>query len=181
MSAVAIIPACGGSVRIPRKNIKLFHGRPIIAYSIEAAKASGLFDRVVVSTEDEEIANVAQDFGADVLMRPVSMTTDDVGTQEVTAHALGLMAPCRYACCIYPCAPMLDASDLLYGFTCLRANPHLFAYVKGWYYWGTSGAFIENSALGEPLHISSLRAIDIDTMDDWTRAEKLYEALHAAA
>lgn len=182
MTAVAIIPARGGSVRIPRKNIKPFHGRPIIAYSIETAKASGLFERVVVSTEDEEIAEVAQNYGADAMIRPRSLCEEHVGTQEVTAHTLRLMAPVDYACCIYATAPMLDASDLHYGFRRLHRNySDSFAYVEGWYYWGTREAFIEDRPLEQALRLTSLRAIDINTMYDWECAEKVYGALNAAA
>ncbi|DAB32064.1 MAG TPA: pseudaminic acid cytidylyltransferase, partial [Sulfurospirillum sp. UBA11407] len=73
---VAIIPARGGSKRIPKKNIKEFCGKPMIAYSIEAAKKSELFDKIVVSTDDESIAQVAKSFGAEVLKRPKELADD---------------------------------------------------------------------------------------------------------
>lgn len=87
--AVAVIPARGGSKRIPRKNIKPFHGKPLIAYSIEAALKSGLFEQVIVSTDDEEIAQIAQEYGAKVpFLRPKELADDYCGTQEVVSHAL---------------------------------------------------------------------------------------------
>ncbi len=87
--AIAIIPARGASKRIPRKNIKEFCGKPIIAYSIETALQSGLFDQVIVSTDDEEIADVAREYGADVpFMRPDELSDDFVGTDDVFLHAL---------------------------------------------------------------------------------------------
>lgn len=86
---VAIIPARGGSKRIPRKNIKLFAGLPIIAYSIKAAQASGVFDRIIVTTDDEEIADVARSFGAEVpFMRPPELSDDHTATIPVIAHAI---------------------------------------------------------------------------------------------
>ena len=89
MSTVAIIPARGGSKRIPRKNIKEFCGKPMIAWSIEAARESGCFDRIVVSTDDAEIAEVARQFGAEIpFMRPSSLSDDYTGTIPVIRHAV---------------------------------------------------------------------------------------------
>lgn len=85
---IAVIPARGGSKRIPRKNIKSFHGKHMIAWSIEAARSSGLFDRIVVSTDDTEIAEVAKAWGAEVpFMRPEALSDDHAGTTPVIAHA----------------------------------------------------------------------------------------------
>ena len=86
MSAVAIIPARGGSRRILHKNIREFMGRPIIAYSIEAAQKSGLFEDIIVSTDSEEIAQVAANYDAHVSFRPPALCHNDIGTQEVMAH-----------------------------------------------------------------------------------------------
>ena len=86
--AVAIIPARGGSKRIPRKNIKEFYGKPLISYSIETALASNLFDRVVVSTEDSQIASISESYGAEVQMRPKELSDDYTGTFEVTEYVL---------------------------------------------------------------------------------------------
>ena len=117
---IAIIPARGGSKRIPRKNIKKFCGKPIIAYSIEAALKSSCFDKVIVSTDDEEIADVAKFYGAEVpFIRPSKISNDYATTLEVIAHAL-----CWYeeqgceieaACCIYATAPFISESALLEG------------------------------------------------------------------
>ena len=86
---IAVIPARGGSKRVPRKNIKLFAGKPMIAYAIEAAQSTGLFDHVVVSTDDIEIAEVAQQWGAEVpFMRPPQLADDHTGTVPVIAHAI---------------------------------------------------------------------------------------------
>ena len=103
---VAIIPARGGSKRIPKKNIKLFAGKPLIAYSIEAAKASELFDRVIVSTDSAEIANVAERVGAEVpFMRPSELSDDYTPTIQVLNHAINWLREdsvrVRYFCCIY--------------------------------------------------------------------------------
>ena len=88
-SCVAIIPARGGSKRIPKKNIKLFHGKPLIAYSIEVALKSKLFDKVIVSTDDEEIAKIARSYGADVpFLRPKELSDDFTGTGAVVNHAI---------------------------------------------------------------------------------------------
>jgi pseudaminic acid cytidylyltransferase len=125
MVTMAVIPARGGSKRIPRKNIKLFHGKPIIAYSIETAAQSGLFDRVVVSTDDEEIAEVAQKYGAEVpFIRPKKLSDDMTGTHRVVDHALSWFQSkgidVKYACCIYATAPLLQESYLRLGYEKLK-------------------------------------------------------------
>lgn len=114
---LAVIPARGGSARIPRKNIRLFAGRPIIAYSIEAALNAGLFDRVMVSTEDPEIAQVAQKWGAEIpFMRPPELADEHTGTHAVMRQALQWHLdhgqPVEHACCIYATAPFVLAQDL---------------------------------------------------------------------
>jgi len=117
---IAIIPARGGSKRIPRKNIKEFHGKPIIAYSIEAAKQSGCFDRIIVSTDDEEIVGVAKAYGADVpFLRPAKISDDHATTMDVIQHAIKYCTEqdCKpnLVCCIYPTAPFLLPEYLLQG------------------------------------------------------------------
>ena len=121
---VAIIPARGGSKRIPRKNIKLFHGKPMIAYSIEAALASGCFDRVIVSTDDQEIADVAMHHGAEVpFLRPAEISDDYATTMDVIQHALlwcqQQQLQVEYACCIYATAPFVKAASLRQGLALL--------------------------------------------------------------
>lgn len=114
---VAIFPARGGSKRIPRKNIRDFCGQPMLAWPIVAARQSGLFDHLVVSTDDPEIAEVAKAYGAEVpFMRPADLADDFTGTVPVIRHAIeqlqhqGLVMDA--VCCIYPTAPFLQAADL---------------------------------------------------------------------
>ena len=117
---LAVIPARGGSKRIPRKNIKLFAGKPMIAWSIEAAQRTGLFDRIVVSTDDEEIASIARKYGADVpFVRPAELSDDYTGTAPVIAHAIEWhlkrgLDPIEI-CCIYATAPFLRSEDIILG------------------------------------------------------------------
>lgn len=114
---IAVIPARGGSKRILRKNIKPFLGKPMIFYAIRAALESRLFDLVVVSTDDAEIQAIAKGLGADVpFKRPVELSDDYTPTVPVIAHAVefceGLGWKGEYACCIYPCVPLLTPLDL---------------------------------------------------------------------
>jgi len=117
---IAIIPARGGSKRIPRKNIKVFHGKPMIAYSIEAAKKSGCFDRIIVSTDDQEIADTALKYGAEVpFLRPSDIADDFATTMDVMEHAIQYLAKHKirpeFICCIYATAPFILADDLRKG------------------------------------------------------------------
>ena len=118
---VAIIPARGGSKRIPNKNIKHFAGKPIIAYSIEAAEVSGLFDKIFVSTDSEKIALTAKECGAEVpFIRPKELSDDFTPTAMVLLHTLkwleGQGTPAEFACCIYGTAPFVKAEYLKKGF-----------------------------------------------------------------
>jgi pseudaminic acid cytidylyltransferase len=124
---MAVIPARGGSKRIPRKNIKLFNGKPMIAWSIEAAKSSGLFDIIIVSTDDEEIAKVARDWGAEVpFIRPEELSGDHIGTTPVVAHATTWALSQGYGvvavCCIYATAPFIQISDIKSGLAMLNSG-----------------------------------------------------------
>ena len=115
---IAVIPARGGSKRIPRKNIKQFSGKPMIAWAISIALESNLFDEVVVSTDDNEIANVARSWGAKTpFVRPENLADDLTPTVPVVAHAVSACSNLgwgiEYACCIYPCVPFLQVSDLV--------------------------------------------------------------------
>ena len=205
MSAkVAIIPAHGGSVRIPRKNIREFFGLPIMAYSIMTARQSKIFDEICVSTEDPEIAEVAQRFGARVIHRPGTLAelngAPDCGTQEVTRNAIldlhGHGISCDYACCIYPTAPLMTVDDLRGGFVALTGTPPFdFVFPVGNYYsrpqvrdagqwyWGTARAFLERRPLtiaGDNCTTWALpvqRVCDINTEQDWLAAERAYERL----
>ena len=183
--AGAIIPARGGSMRIRGKNIRRFHGRPIIEYSIETAWASKQFGRVVVSTDDALIATWAHWYGAEVHKR----AADDgaMGTQEVTANVLRDMAWQRveYACCIYATAPLMLPEDLIEGRKHLDIWPFVYSVGPdgndaGQWYWGHTRAFLDGVPLdrGFQYALPVNRVCDINTEDDWQRAEKLYEELH---
>jgi len=118
---LAIIPARGGSKRIPYKNIKEFCGRPMVAWSIEAAKETKLFDKIVVSTDDLKIANISKRYGAEVpFMRPECLSDDYTGTTQVVEHAVRWHMDnnilIEYVCCIYATAPMLQPKDIVAGF-----------------------------------------------------------------
>ncbi len=125
--SIAIIPARGGSKRIPRKNIKLFHGKPIIAYSIEAAIRSGLFDEVVVSTEDEEIKDIALKYGAIVPFYRSKKNSDDFATtfdvlEEVYLYYIEKGEIINTICCIYPCAAFTTAEKLTLSYKLFNEN-----------------------------------------------------------
>ncbi len=190
MSAVCIIPARGGSVRIPGKNIRSFHGKPIIAYSIQAARMSRLFERVVVSTDDPEISAVAQDYEADTIMRPAHLGENGVGTQLVMRHAAGYFPEMEFACCLYATAPLLSQADLLRGWQVIHQPGYLYAMSVGaeplrdigCFYWGHRLAFADNVPLIDShtalIRIPEERCCDINVEEDWIRAERMYAELH---
>lgn len=113
---IAIIPARGGSKRLPRKNILPLGGRPILSWSVDAALQSGLFKRVCVSTDDSEISEVASRAGAEVLQRPEPLGSDSATVAEVCSYHLQALADCGetydYLFCLYPTAPLRNAQDL---------------------------------------------------------------------
>lgn len=124
---IAIIPARGGSKRIPRKNIKEFCGKPMLAWSIEKAGAAGLFDHIIVSTDDPEIVKVAEKWGAEVpFVRPEFLSDDHTGTTEVIAHAtkwaLEQGWPVNAVCCIYATAACMQVEDLIRGLDVLDSG-----------------------------------------------------------
>ena len=130
---IAIIPARGGSQRIPRKNIKEFCGKPMIAWSIEAANSSKLFSHTIVSTDDAEISAVARQWGAEVpFVRPKELSDDHTGTTEVVAHATRWALTQGWnvsaVCCLYATAPFLDASDLVRGIAALESGEWRYAF-----------------------------------------------------
>lgn len=194
MSDIAIIPARGGSTRIPGKNIKLFHGHPIIAHSIHAANLSNLFSKVYVSTDDDEIARVAMEWGASVLRRPAELCDSLTGTQAVMKHHLTHDTECilgvTHACCIYATAPMLNVADLHNARQALNGG---FAYAfgvnpeplfdAGQFYYGWAKAFQFGAPLislySRMVPVEADRVCDINTPEDWARAEVMYSKLKA--
>ena len=223
---IAIIPARGGSKRIPKKNIKNFLGKPIIAYSIEVALESNLFDKIIVSTDDNKISEVAQEHGAEVpFIRPKDISDDFTGTNDVVKHALHWLLKegikVEYICCIYATAPFLMSKYLKEGFEKLRNSRKLFAFsvtsfafpvqrairVKnkqismfypkysttrsqdleegyhdaGQFYWGKSSAFLSDKAIFSensiPIILPRYLVQDIDTLEDWQRAELMYKVV----
>ena len=192
MSRIAVIPARGGSTRIPRKNLKVFHGKPIIAYSIETAKASGLFDHIIVSTDDREIAEIAVRYGAtDINERRSEHARNEVGTQEVARQVLldyqGFYNP-QYVCVIYATAPLMLAEDLKLGLNLLVSTGMDYVYTVGrqpdgtlidagqWYF-GKTKSFIDGVPLfenGYGFVIPPERVCDINVEADWQRAERMW-------
>jgi len=177
---IAIIPARGGSKRIPGKNIKLFHGKPIIAYSIEAAKASGLFDLILVSTDSDEIAEVAAHYGASVHRRPAELADDHTGTQAVMREALlaihkpaGPHFAYDLACCIYATAPMMTPADLEAGLMALNDT----AWSPTYAFSVTTFDFPVQRAL-QRFPGGGVRPIDIERME--MRSQDLEELWHDA-
>ena len=224
---VAIIPARGGSQRIPGKNIKPFLGKPVIAYSIEAALQSGLFDKVIVSTDSSEIADVAKQYGAAVpFMRPASLADNHTATAPVILHALQWLQDQgdnpEYACCIYATAPFVQARYLQQGFqtlcdtgcsTCYPVSTFPFPIFRaskindagclemfwpehemtrsqdlpeayhdaGQFYWVNVDAFMHTPRLyaedSRPVILPRHMVQDIDTPEDWMRAEYMYKVI----
>ena len=124
---IAIIPARGGSKRIPKKNIKNFLGKPIISYSVELAIKSNLFDKVIVSTDCDEIAEIAKSYGAEVPFKRPQAISDDFSTlNEVLKHAIDLIENdgffYEYVCCIYATAPFIEIDDVRRGFELINTK-----------------------------------------------------------
>ncbi|MEZ9565344.1 pseudaminic acid cytidylyltransferase [Vibrio artabrorum] len=173
---VAIIPARGGSKRIPRKNIKHFHGKPMIAYSIEAALASDCFDKVIVSTDDAEIAEVAKKHGAEVpFLRPSNISDDYATTMDVMHHAITWCANNGWdigdVCCLYATAPFVLPEDLQKGYELLRGTNVQFTFSA------TSFPFPIQRAikLDEQGHVSMF-----SPENEQVRSQDLEEAYHDA-
>ncbi|MDB6443497.1 Cytidylyltransferase [Pseudomonas sp. NFACC32-1] len=226
---LAVIPARGGSKRIPRKNIKMFCGKPMIAWSIKAALDSGCFDKVIVSTDDEEIAGIARTYGADTpFMRPAELSDDYTGTIPVMQHAIKQLqaegADAHQVCCLYATAPFVTAEDLRKGLAILEQTRSQYAFSvtsyafpiqravrltesgrvemfnaeyfntrsqdleesyhdAGQFYWGLANAWLTGKMIFTPESTAVLlpryRVQDIDTPEDWIRAEWMYKALEA--
>ncbi len=219
---IAIIPARGGSKRIPHKNIKDFNGKPIIAYSIEKANQSKLFEKVIVSTDDEGIAEVAQSYGAEIpFIRPKNISDDFTGINPVISHALANYDTTgyEYACCIFATSPLLLSDDLKESFNLMLLNEYNFIFSAtdfphpiersfkkgisgkglemmypekymtrsqdldewmhdaGQFYWGKIESWMNESmnfdANSFYYKLPMWRVQDIDTLEDWKRAEMI--------
>lgn len=221
---IAIIPARGGSKRIPRKNIRDFHGKPMIGWAIEAAHQSGCFDHVVVSTDDEEIGEIAQGFGAVCpFVRPQNLADDFTPLVPVVRHAIMQSAAefgaIEAACCILATAPFMKPSDLSDCYDILKAGRNTYVLpvtsfpfpiqraVKkrpdgriemfepdhyltrsqdleesyhdvGQFYWASTQTWMAKDELFDKdafgFEIPRSQAQDIDTMEDWHQAERLF-------
>jgi CMP-N-acetylneuraminic acid synthetase len=191
VTTVAVIPARGGSRRIPRKNIADFGGHPMLHYAIQVARVSALFDLVVVSSEDNEILAIAEDHGAIAIRRAPALARDDVGTMEVVAAALHYAPDADRVCCIYPCVPLLLPRDLIVASHLINADAgmaYAFSVGKepalhdaGQFYWGTAGAFrsgLCHLTYGRMYVMPPERDCDINTPEDWKRAEALFWRMH---
>ncbi|MEL6281318.1 MAG: pseudaminic acid cytidylyltransferase [Pseudomonadota bacterium] len=225
--SVVVIPARGGSKRIPRKNLRDFHGRPIIAWSIEAALSSKSIERVVVSTDDAEIASAARRLGAEVpFVREASLSDDHATTIEVIRDAVVRMELHLQTavCCLYPTAPMVTAHDIEDGLESLVRSGASFAFpavdlgVKierayrvrgdrlipvnpemmplrsqdleaayfdaGQFYWARAAQWLDESMQiwdqATLVPIQREKVQDIDTEEDWLRAERQFAQLKAA-
>lgn len=227
---ICVIPARGGSKRIPRKNIREFAGKPMIAWSIEAALASGCFSRVVVSTDDDEIAAVAEAHGAEApFRRPAKLADDHSGTLPVIAHAIDWLREQgerpEAVCCLYATAPFVQPEDLRTGYQDLQSGDDIdyafsvtsYAFPiqralrlmpegrvamfqpehfhtrsqdleeawhdAGQFYWGRTEAWRAEmpifSERAVPVTLPRHRVQDIDTPEDWQRAEWLFRAWQA--
>lgn len=224
---VAVIPARGGSKRIKNKNIRKFAGKPLIAYSLEAAKNTSLFDEIIVSTDSSEIAAVSRQYGAThIVERSADLSDDFTGTTPVVRDAirryeLTFDKQIDQVCCIYATAPFLSADSLLLGFEKLCKTAHAqFAFsvttfpfptqraIKvvgkgvepvfpqqigmrsqdleeyyhdaGQFYWGTKNAWLASTGMFKahscPVVLPRHLVQDIDTYEDWERAELMYRA-----
>ena len=224
---ICVIPARGGSKRIPRKNIKEFNGKPIIVYSIEAAFESNCFDQVIVSTDDNEIKEVAKKYGARVpFVRPAELSNDFTGTLPVVKHAIEWFEnnnnTIENVCCLYATAPFIqskiiseayqqlissksdycfsvtsfpfpiqrairitqdDKVDMFYpeNFNARSQDLEEAYHDAGQFYWGKAQAFKDElvvfSEVSSPYVLPRYLVQDIDTMEDWIRAELMYKAI----
>ncbi len=224
---IAIIPARGGSKRIPRKNIKLFQGIPVIAYAIKTAQDSRVFSEIYVSTDDEEIASIAKSFGAQVpRLRTKELSNDFATTLSVIKDEVIKLklevGNIQNVCCIYPATPLLESKLLRKGLEILESGdwnyvfpgvqvgaplervftlgtssevkmitpehintrtqdlPRAF-YDAGQFYWGKASAWESGlpifSSSSTILEMPRDSLVDIDTIEDWHYAERLFESL----
>ena len=189
MGYLAVIPARGGSKRIPRKNVKDFNGKPLISYAIKAALGSGIFDRVVVSTDDEDIAAIAKEYGAEVpFLRDKKLADDYTGTFDVMADAYERLKATGQkfdgVCCIYATAPLLLPKHLVMALEKLKSSKaqsltsvceFSFPIQRAFYTDDFMTGKNKTRALAFPM--PRHRVIDIDTMEDWDYACAMSKAV----
>lgn len=155
----------------------------MISYPIETAKESGLFESIIVTTDDFLIGAIAVQYGAEHVSRPERLAQDECGTQEVARWVLkDCCAPDHYdyACVIYPCTPLMTADDLRIAAEEYEVGHPAFIYATGYFYWGRTQNFLDDVPItyDTEMTIPAYRYIDINTPEDWSRAEALYAALH---
>ena len=225
---MAVIPARGGSKRIPNKNIKDFCQKPILEYAITAAINTQLFSKIIVSTDSVEIAKFAQQLGAEVpFIRSPQLSDDYSNTDQVVQDVIIKLSQMgknyEYISCIYATTPFLEPLDIENGFAALRANKSDFllavnrlrfpiertyqdsgngtlrlskpdayltrsqdlpvSYVdSGQFYWGTPKGWqeVNDLGIGDPTYIELPwhKSIDLDTLQDWDMAERIFSAIH---
>jgi len=227
MSNICIIPARGGSKRIPKKNIKNFFGKPLIVYSIRTAIESKFFDKIIVSTDDEEIAKVAKEYGAEVpFMRPKELADDFTGTADVVASVVSKLKKMGeeydYICTLYATAPLLQTKYLIQGYEELKNSDAKYSFSStsipfpiqrtfklrndgrcemftpeyymsrsqdleeayqdaGQFYWEKTSKESDSIMFGAdsiPIILPRYLVQDIDTLEDWERAELMYKSIY---
>ena len=225
---MAIIPARGGSKRIPGKNIRYFAGKPMLAHSIDCARQSGLFDKIIVSTDDDSVAEVARAYGAETpFSRPPELSDDHAGITEVVSHSVnwlyGQGADLSAVCCILATAPFIRKEDIKLGLVTLETGNWQYVFSAttcefpilrslrkskeggiemffpehfltrsqdltealhdaGQFYWGRPQAWLDEARIFDKtttvLIIPRWRVQDIDTPEDWERAQIMWQVLH---
>ena len=176
MKTIAIIPARGGSKRIPRKNIRLFSGLPIIAWSIKTAISSQCFDKIIVSTDDKEISEIALSYGAEIpFIRPKSLSDDHTKTSDVISHALQFEESegnhYEYVCCIYPTAPFLKEDSLKTGLKMIKKGIYDYVFSATSFAFPVQRGFSFNSQDGLKMLFPNYKE---------TRSQDLKEIFHDA-
>lgn len=195
MKPFCIIPAKGTSTRIPGKNIRMFHGKPMLAYSIIKAKNAEVFGKIIVSTDSDEVAKVAKKYGAEVFTRDKGYCTDEHGPNDVVGNALYEINKYEklplHTCCVYATVPLLDPEDIVRGYRLLRRYRAPYAISvnssrdrpiqdAAQFIWGRTSRFISGASLFTAsvlVGIEPQRVCDINTEEDWLEAERRYEEL----
>lgn len=225
---IAVIPARGGSKRIPQKNIKSFCGKPMIAWSIEVAQKTSLFDHIIVSTDDIKIAKISKFYGAEIpFIRPAELSDDYVGESDVMSHAVSWMLERNWkvdtVCCIYATGALIKDDDLKKAYELFKTKKYNYVFAStsfsypiqrafkkkvgggiemfnpehyktrsqdleegfhdaGQFYFGKPEAWIsmkrQFDKYSEVIQIPSWRVQDIDTLEDWVKAEIIFHQIH---